>query len=169
MNTSIIRTPVSALDPYTDQALLDPWPLYRELREMGPVVWLEKHGMLALTHYDVVVQVLRDWEAFPSSFGVMMNDDMNQVLRGNTLCGDFGRSPFVRGSRACGKRWIPPRDVRRLSRLAQLSNLAWLRLTRPICDQPDTVIPRRTAEPASGGAEEAALVAKTQQIGCVGQ
>jgi len=34
------------------------------------------------------VKGLRDWEAFPSSFGVMMNDDMNQLLRGNTLCSD---------------------------------------------------------------------------------
>jgi cytochrome P450 len=88
MNTSMIGAPTSTLDPYTDQALLDPWPLYRELREMGPVVWLERYGMFALTRYDVVVQALRDWEAFPSSFGVMMNDDMNQVLRGNTLCSD---------------------------------------------------------------------------------
>ena len=80
--------PTSTLDPDTDQALLNPWPLYRELREMGPVVWLEKYGMFALTRYDVVVKALRDWEAFPSSFGVMMNDDMNQVLRGNTLCSD---------------------------------------------------------------------------------
>jgi cytochrome P450 len=88
MNASTIRAPISALDPYADQALLNPWPLYRELREMGPVVWLEKYGMLALTRYDVVVKVLRDWEAFPSSFGVMMNDEMNQVLRGNTLCSD---------------------------------------------------------------------------------
>ena len=80
--------PISTLDPYTDLALLNPWPLYRELREMGPVVWLEKYGMFALTRYDVVVKALRDWEAFPSSFGVMMNDDMNQVLRGNTLCSD---------------------------------------------------------------------------------
>jgi cytochrome P450 len=82
------RTPASTLDPYADQALLNPWPLYRELREMAPVVWLEKYGMFALTRYDVVVKALRDWEAFPSSFGVMMNDDMNQVLRGNTLCSD---------------------------------------------------------------------------------
>jgi hypothetical protein len=37
--------------------------------------------MFALTRYDVVVKALRDWEAFPSSFGVMINDDMNQVLR----------------------------------------------------------------------------------------
>jgi cytochrome P450 len=82
------RAPTSTLDPYTDRALLDPWTLYRELREMGPVVWLEKYEMFAVTRYDAVVKVLRDWEAFPSSFGVMMNDDMNEVLRGNTLCSD---------------------------------------------------------------------------------
>jgi cytochrome P450 len=55
---------------------------------MGPAVWLKEYGMFALTRYDLVVKALRDWEAFPSSFGVMMNDDMNQVLRGNTLCSD---------------------------------------------------------------------------------
>jgi len=89
MSTSLAdKAPTSTLDPYADEALLNPWPLYRELREMGPVVWLEKYGMFALTRYDVVVKVLRDWEAFPSSLGVMMNDDMNQLLRGNTLCSD---------------------------------------------------------------------------------
>jgi cytochrome P450 len=70
------RAPTSTLDPYEDQALLNPWPLYRELRKMRPVVWLEKYGMFALTRYDVVAKALRDWEAFPSSFGVMMNDDI---------------------------------------------------------------------------------------------
>jgi len=88
INSSTIGAATSTLDPYADQALLNPWPLYRELREMGPAVWLEKYRMFALTRYDAVVRVLRDWEAFPSSFGVMMNDDMNQVLRGNTLCND---------------------------------------------------------------------------------
>jgi cytochrome P450 len=89
MSTTLaVRAPTSTLDPYTDQALLNPWPLYRELREMGPTVWLEKYEMFALTRYDVVVKALRDWEAFPSSFGVMMNEDMNQLLRGNTLCSD---------------------------------------------------------------------------------
>jgi cytochrome P450 len=88
MDTSAIQAPASTLNPYADRALLNPWPLYRELREMGPAVWLEKYRMFALTRYDAVVRVLRDWEAFPSSFGVMMNDDMNQVLRGNTLCSD---------------------------------------------------------------------------------
>src|SRR3981081_4419335 len=30
------KAPTSTLASYTDQALLNPWPLYRELREMGP-------------------------------------------------------------------------------------------------------------------------------------
>jgi len=88
MNPSRTKVPTSPLDPYTDEALLNPWPLERELREKGPIVWLEKYGMFALTRYDAVVKVLRDWEAFPPSFGVMMHDDMNQVLRGKTLCSD---------------------------------------------------------------------------------
>jgi len=87
-NALTLGRTTSTLDPYTDEALLKPWPLYRELREMGSVVWLVRYGMFAITRYDAVVKALRDWEAFPSSFGVMMNDDMNQVLRGNTLCSD---------------------------------------------------------------------------------
>src|SRR3979411_607915 len=82
------KVPTSTLDPYTDQALLNPSPLYRELREIGPVVWLQKYGMFALTRYDVVVKALRDWEAFASSVGVMMHDDMTPLLGGNTLCSD---------------------------------------------------------------------------------
>ncbi len=88
MSMTLTEAPASTLDPYTDQALLNPWPLYRELRGMGPVVWLEKYAMFALTRYDAVMKALRDWQAFPSSFGVMMNDDMNKLLRGNTLCSD---------------------------------------------------------------------------------
>jgi cytochrome P450 len=53
-DTSTVRAPTSTLDPYADQSLLNPWPLYRELREMGPAVWLEKYAMFALTRYDVV-------------------------------------------------------------------------------------------------------------------
>jgi cytochrome P450 len=88
MSMTLTEAPASTLDPYTYQALLNPWPLYRELRGMGPVVWLEKYAMFAVTRYDAVMKALRDWQAFPSSFGVMMNDDMNKLLRGNTLCSD---------------------------------------------------------------------------------
>jgi hypothetical protein len=41
-----------------------------------------------LTRYDSVVRALKDTSAFSSASGVMMNEEMNQVLRGNTLCSD---------------------------------------------------------------------------------
>jgi cytochrome P450 len=85
----VIRAvPWSDHDPYTDEALLDPWPGYKQLRDAGPAVWLPKYEMFALTRYDSVRRALQDWESFRSHNGVMMNDQMNQVLRGNTLCSD---------------------------------------------------------------------------------
>jgi cytochrome P450 len=80
--------PVSELDPFSDEVLLDPWRLYAELQRLGAAVWLTKYQMYALTRYDSVQRALKDAGAFSSASGVMMNDGMNQVLRGNTLCSD---------------------------------------------------------------------------------
>ena len=82
------KAPASDYDPYTDAALLNPWPGYRQLRDAGPAVWLPQYEMFALTRYTSVRDALRDWETFSSAYGVMMNEEMNQVLRGNTLCSD---------------------------------------------------------------------------------
>jgi cytochrome P450 len=83
-----VKAPISHLDPYSDQALIDPWPVYAELQDAGPAVWLSKYEMFALTRYESALKALQDPSSFPSSLGVMMNDHMNQVLRGNTLCSD---------------------------------------------------------------------------------
>jgi cytochrome P450 len=83
-----ILSPSATLDPDADAALLNAWPLYKTLRDMGPAVWLDRYKMFALTRYESVRTVLQDGESFPSSYGVMMNDDMSKVLRGNTLCSD---------------------------------------------------------------------------------
>lgn len=80
--------PISDCDPYSDEALASPWEMYRELRALGSAVWLRKYAMFALTRYDSVERALKDATTFSSASGVMMNDDMNQVLRGNTLCSD---------------------------------------------------------------------------------
>ena len=80
--------PVSELDPYSDDALIDPWAVYGELQRLGSAVWLNKYRMFALTRYDSVLRALKDVNTFSSASGVMMNDDMNHVLRGNTLCSD---------------------------------------------------------------------------------
>lgn len=84
----IERCPVSELDPFSDEALTNPWRVYAELQRLGSAVWLNKYEMFALTRYDSVLRALKDASAFTSSSGVMMNNEMNMVLRGNTLCSD---------------------------------------------------------------------------------
>lgn len=83
-----LNVPTSDWDPYSDEALLDPWPGYAALREAGPTVWLNRHQMLAMTRHSSAKSVLNDVEAWSSAEGVMMNDVMNQVLKGGTLCSD---------------------------------------------------------------------------------
>jgi cytochrome P450 len=101
--------PWSDYDPYTDAALLNPWPGYQQMRNAGPAVWLPKYQMFALTRYDSVRRALEDWESFPSRNGVMMNDRMNQVLRGNTLCSD---GPDHHALREVLRRPLTPRALR---------------------------------------------------------
>jgi hypothetical protein len=43
-STGLPKAPTSKVDPYADEALSNPWPPYRKLREMGLAVWLEKYG-----------------------------------------------------------------------------------------------------------------------------
>jgi cytochrome P450 len=86
--TAIRAAPISRLDPYSEAALAQPWKIYEELQSLGPAVWLPQYGMFALTRYDSVARALKDATAFSSASGVMMNEDMNLVLRGNTLCTD---------------------------------------------------------------------------------
>src|SRR5262245_59606434 len=61
--------------------------------------------MFALTRYDSVIRALKDASAFSSASGVMMNDEMNQVLRGNTLCSDG--ADHQRSRRIIGKPLSP--------------------------------------------------------------
>jgi 4-methoxybenzoate monooxygenase (O-demethylating) len=44
------------------------------LRELGPVVWLEKYGVVAMARYQQVRDALRDWETYCSSRGGGLTD-----------------------------------------------------------------------------------------------
>ena len=48
------------------------WGALRELRDLGPVVWIPNGGYWAVTAYDAVVKVIQDWETFTSSKGVTL-------------------------------------------------------------------------------------------------
>ncbi len=62
------------VDPYSTDILADPYPFHHELREAGPVVRLEPHGVWATGRYEQVRDVLTDWQTFMSGAGVGMSD-----------------------------------------------------------------------------------------------
>ncbi len=82
------RRPQSDLDLHTDEALLNPYPLYRQLRDLGPAVWLTKYDMYGITRYKDVRESLRDWQIFSSAHGVALLEPVNQSARGTTLASD---------------------------------------------------------------------------------
>jgi cytochrome P450 len=69
--------PSTNADPWNEEVLADPWPLYRHLQALGPVVHLERHGVWALTRYEDVRAALQDWETFSSAQGVGMDPEHN--------------------------------------------------------------------------------------------
>ena len=75
-------------DLFADEAILDPYPRYRRLRELGPVVRLAAQGVLAAGRYADVRSVLADHETFVSGRGVLWNDVANELTRGTVLASD---------------------------------------------------------------------------------
>jgi 4-methoxybenzoate monooxygenase (O-demethylating) len=66
--------PISQLDPFADEFLRGPHRYHEELREAGPVVWLEKYGVWAMARHEQVHAALSDWETYCSSAGVGLSD-----------------------------------------------------------------------------------------------
>jgi len=79
--------PTSDIDLFADDVLLDPYPYYAELRELGGVVHLPKNEVYALTRYDVIRTALGDPEAF-SSRTIGFNPMVNEALQGTSLASD---------------------------------------------------------------------------------
>src|SRR4029077_5395555 len=79
---SIMRTsvqvssafPVSSVDPFADDFLAEPYPFHEELREAGPVVWLERYGLWACARHAEGHAVLSDWGTFSSAAGGGIDD-----------------------------------------------------------------------------------------------
>ena len=75
-------------DLWTDETLLDPYPHYQALRDLGPVVWLEAQEMYAVPRYAEARAVLSDADSFCSGQGVGLNDVINDLGAGTTLMSD---------------------------------------------------------------------------------
>lgn len=83
-----MKLPVYDGDLYADEVIRDPYPVYAQLRELGPVVWLSQVQVYALPRYDEVASVLRQPKRFVSSRGVSLNERTNRLLVGSTLNSD---------------------------------------------------------------------------------
>jgi cytochrome P450 len=80
--------PTYAADLYTDDAILDPYPHYRAIRNLGPAVWLRAHETWAVGRYDDVRAALRADDVLVSSRGVAMNAMVNAGASRVTLTTD---------------------------------------------------------------------------------
>lgn len=80
--------PVYRHDIYGTAAIVDPYPHYTRMRELGSVVWLPRQRVYALPRFAECKAVLRDDETFISGEGVALNSFINRLSRGTTLNSD---------------------------------------------------------------------------------
>lgn len=76
------------IDFYSDEVIQNPYPVYEQMREIGPVVYLSKHDLYALPRYQEVSEALRQPLRFVSSRGVSPIQKVNDILVGSTLNSD---------------------------------------------------------------------------------
>jgi cytochrome P450 len=80
--------PVYRSNIYSVEAIVDPYPHYQRLRDLGPVVWLTNHNVYALPRYAECRAALLDDKTFRSGKGVALNPIANHLSRGTTLNSD---------------------------------------------------------------------------------
>ncbi|MFJ9379328.1 cytochrome P450 [Streptomyces sp. NPDC101455] len=87
----------SAVDLFEDNRLIDPYPTYRSLRDTGPVVRLERHGVWAVPRFAEVHAVLQNDAVFRSEGGVALTDVANSgLLSGTALASDGDQHTLLR-------------------------------------------------------------------------
>jgi len=76
------------VDLYADDVIADQFRHFRAMRELGPVVWLPKHGNFAITRHAELSQALLNWKIFSSAQGVAGDDFGCEFAKGGTLASD---------------------------------------------------------------------------------
>ena len=86
--SDVMTVPTFNEDFWSDEVIGNPYPYYKQLRDLGPAVWLSQHDAWAITRHDSVREALRNGEVFSSAHGCMMNDQTNNAMEGVMLCSD---------------------------------------------------------------------------------
>ena len=85
---SVAAVPVFRRDLYGRGNLQNPYPAYRQIRDLGPAVWLPGRKMWAIGRYDDVRAALRADSALISGQGIAANDLVNGNITPITLTSD---------------------------------------------------------------------------------
>lgn len=62
--------PVYDINYYSDDVIKDPYPHYKKMRELGPIVYIPSLGNYAITSYEEAREALLNWEVFSSAQGL---------------------------------------------------------------------------------------------------
>src|SRR5258705_4980266 len=79
MTNATTTIPHSAVDVFSEEVMADPYPVFRDLREAGPVVYLEQFDVFAVPRYRQCREVLGNWESF-SSADIALNPQFSQYV-----------------------------------------------------------------------------------------
>lgn len=80
--------PSFSVDPFADEFLLDPFEHYRQFRDAGPVIRLERYDLLGVARFDGVKTTMKDHEVFRSSRGPGFNEAYNQKMQGTVVASE---------------------------------------------------------------------------------
>ena len=70
----ITDVPISHTDPFGLDVLQNPLPFQADLRDAGPVVYLDRYDVYAMGRYEQVHAALTDWQGFQSAAGVGLSN-----------------------------------------------------------------------------------------------
>lgn len=114
LTTPSVAVPTSDIDIFSDDYLRDPLPAQHELRELGPVVFLERYGVYAMARFDEVHRALNDWQSLQSAAGVGLSDFLKEKpWRPPSLLLEAD-PPHHDAPRAVAERVLSPRRLRAL-------------------------------------------------------
>jgi cytochrome P450 len=116
--------PSSDIDLWSDEVIAHPYPSYKALRELGPVVWLTRPKAWVVTHHRTIREALLNGEVFTSFRGIAMNEWANRASGGTML---LSEDPDHRRLRKVFGRPLMPAALKDLKE--QLARLAETRVT----------------------------------------
>ncbi len=88
MASAALDLPRLDIDLHCDKTLLDPYPAYRALRDLGAAVRLERIDAVFIGRFEDVRSALNDWEVFSSADGIGLNPIINEAWDEALICQD---------------------------------------------------------------------------------